>query len=93
MRGEIPGRPEPGHARGGGSGEPFSARDEKFKALVDSAAAAYRLSDARYQSGIDSYLAVLDSQRALYGAQQGLISIRLARLANLVKLYKVLGGG
>ena len=66
---------------------------EAQEALVDAAAAAYRLSDARYQSGIDSYLAVLDSQRALYAAQQGLISIRLARLANLVTLYKVLGGG
>ena len=36
---------------------------------------------------------VLDSQRSLYGAQQNLISVRLARLTNLVTLYKVLGGG
>ena len=53
----------------------------------------YRLSDARYTRGIDSYLRVLDAQRSLYGAQQGLIAIRLARLTNLVTLYKVLGGG
>jgi len=43
--------------------------------------------------GIDSYLGVLDAQRSLYGAQQGLTSLRLARLANRVKLYAVLGGG
>jgi outer membrane protein, multidrug efflux system len=36
---------------------------------------------------------VLDSQRSLYGAQQNLITARFARLANLVTLYKVLGGG
>ena len=47
----------------------------------------------RYEKGIDIYLNVLDAQRSLYGAQQGLIAIRLARLANQVKLYAVLGGG
>jgi len=66
---------------------------EAQKSLVDATAASYWLSDVRYRNGIDSYLAVLDSQRSLYGAQQGLISLRLARLANLVTLYKVLGGG
>ncbi|UFS70187.1 AdeC/AdeK/OprM family multidrug efflux complex outer membrane factor [Geomonas sp. RF6] len=63
------------------------------QALVDAAAASRRLSEARYQKGVDSYLAVLDSQRALYAAQQNLISLRLSRIANLVTLYKVLGGG
>ncbi len=36
---------------------------------------------------------MLDSQRSLYSAQQALVDTRLARLANLVTLYKVLGGG
>jgi outer membrane protein, multidrug efflux system len=63
------------------------------QSLVDASADSYRLSDARYTRGIDSYLRVLDAQRSLYGAQQGLIAIRLARLTNLVTLYKVLGGG
>jgi len=51
----------------------------------------YRLSDARYKKGIDNYLGVLDAQRSLYAAQEVLIELRLARLANLVTLYKVLG--
>ena len=51
------------------------------------------LSQARYDRGIDSYLTVLDAQRSLYSAQQGLIGTRLTRLVNLVTLYKVLGGG
>ena len=63
------------------------------QALVTASADAYRLSDLRYSKGIDSYLSVLDSQRSLYGAQQGLIALRLARAANLITLYKVLGGG
>jgi multidrug efflux system outer membrane protein len=51
------------------------------------------LSQARYDKGIDSYLTVLDSQRNLYNARQNLISVRLARLSNLVTIYKVSGGG
>ena len=53
----------------------------------------YRLSDARYQAGIDGYLGVLVAQSSLFGAQQALVSVRLAEQQNLVTLYKVLGGG
>ena len=63
------------------------------ESLVTAAADAYRLSDARYSKGIENYLTVLDSERSLYSAQQGLITLRLARFNNLVTLYKVLGGG
>jgi multidrug efflux system outer membrane protein len=63
------------------------------EALVQASQDTYSLSNARYMKGIDSYLAVLDAQRSLYAAQQGLISLRGARLNNVVTLYKVLGGG
>jgi outer membrane protein, multidrug efflux system len=63
------------------------------RSLVDAVAETYRLSLVRYERGIDGYLGVLDAQRSLYGAQQGLVALRLARVANLVTLYKVLGGG
>jgi len=63
------------------------------QSLVDAVAETFRLSNARYTKGIDSYLSVLDAQRSLYGAQQGLISLRLARLVNRVILYTTLGGG
>jgi multidrug efflux system outer membrane protein len=33
------------------------------------------------------------SQRSLYSAQQALITVHLAKLNNMVTLYKVLGGG
>ncbi len=63
------------------------------QSLVDSVAATYRLSSSRYDKGIDSYLSVLDAQRSLYSAQEGLVILRFAKLANLVRLYAVLGGG
>lgn len=61
--------------------------------LVAASQRAYDLSEQRFRQGVDNYLNVLDSQRALYAAQQGLVDVRLARLSNLVSLYKSLGGG
>lgn len=63
------------------------------QALLNTLEQTYRLSEARYQAGIDSYLSVLVAQRSMYGAQQALLTLRMARLGNLVTLYKVLGGG
>ena len=63
------------------------------QSLVHAVSETYRLSSARYDKGVDSYLNVLDAQRSLYGAQQGLVSLRLTKLASLVRLYAVLGGG
>lgn len=63
------------------------------QALVEALADALKLAQARFDRGVDSYLQVLDAQRQLYAAQQGLVVLRLARDANLVTLYKTLGGG
>jgi len=62
-------------------------------ALVQALEGAHRLAQARYTAGVDGYLSVLDAQRSLYAAHQGLIALRQARTGNLVGLYKVLGGG
>jgi multidrug efflux system outer membrane protein len=71
----------------------LASQQQALQSLVDALQETYRLSEARYKGGIDSYLSVLVAQRALYAAQQQLVGIRLARLSNLVTLYKVLGGG
>ena len=63
------------------------------ESLVHAAAETYRLSNDRYIKGIDSYLSVLNAQQYLYAAQQRLVALRLARLANQVRLYATLGGG
>jgi multidrug efflux system outer membrane protein len=62
------------------------------ESLVEAVAGTYRLSNSRYEMGLDSYLSVLDAQRSLYAAQQTLVTLRLARLANQAALYSVLGG-
>jgi multidrug efflux system outer membrane protein len=66
---------------------------EAQEQLVESASAALKLSQARYQKGVDTYLTLLDAQRTLYSAQQTLITARANRATTLVTLYRVLGGG
>jgi len=61
--------------------------------LRDSARVAYTLSEARFRAGIDGFLATLDAQRALYAAEQSLLATRLARTANMIELYRAMGGG
>ncbi len=61
--------------------------------LVNASRKAYELSNTRYRLGTDSFLATLDAQRSLFTAQQSEIEIRKQRLANIVNLYKTLGGG
>jgi len=63
------------------------------QALVEASSKSFAIHEARYRKGADSYLDALVSQRALYSAQQSLISARLAQADNAVTLYKVLGGG
>ena len=63
------------------------------ESLVNAVSETYRLSTILYDKGIEDYLSVLDAQRSLYAAQQGLVSLRLAKLANQVRLYAALGGG
>lgn len=76
-------------ARGGTIGEQLAAQ----QALVNASSQALTLTNARYERGADPYLNVLVAQRALYGAQQSLISTGLIRLTNAVSLYRALGGG
>jgi multidrug efflux system outer membrane protein len=63
------------------------------ESLVKAVAETYRLAGLRYSRGIDSYLSVLDAQRTLFSAQQGLIALRLIQITNRIALYQVLGGG
>lgn len=76
-------------AQRGTLNDQFAAQE----ALTQALRTTYTLATARYKAGIDSYLSVLDAQRSLYAAEQGLIALRRARYGNLVTLYKVLGGG
>lgn len=61
--------------------------------LVTAAADVLRLTRARYDRGLDSYLALLDAQRTLYAARRTLLAAQLAEAVNRVVLYRALGGG
>ncbi len=69
--------------------------DERIQAhesLLEASSEAHRLSQVRYQNGLDSYLGVLDAQRSLYAAQQGMVWLKLAKFSDQIRLYAVLGG-
>jgi multidrug efflux system outer membrane protein len=71
----------------------LDSQARKEQVLVDTTAKSYDLSMMRYRAGIGDYFDALDTQRSLFAAQQTLVAVRLARLTNLVTLYKALGGG
>jgi len=71
----------------------MTAQLEAQASLRDSARIGYRLSEARFRAGVDAFLTTLDSQRTLYNAEQTLLSTRLTRAANMVELYRAMGGG
>lgn len=63
------------------------------QALLEDSSESYRLAEMRFRNGVDSFLPVLDAQRALYSAQLGVAGLQLLRLENMATLYKALGGG
>lgn len=75
-------------ARRGTITDQLSAQERQAAAAADS----YRLSEARYKGGIDTFLASLVAQRNLYQAQRSLVATRLTEAANKVTLYRTLGG-
>lgn len=62
------------------------------RALTAASTDNYRLSDARYRGGIDTFLQSLTAQQSLYSSQRSLVSAQLTQASNLVTLYRTLGG-
>lgn len=76
------------------SARQFLAQQEQAQsALVAATARSLTLAEARFEEGVDDYLAVLDARRALLDARQQLVSVTLQKLTNRVQLYRSLGGG
>ncbi|MDD2893683.1 MAG: AdeC/AdeK/OprM family multidrug efflux complex outer membrane factor [Halothiobacillaceae bacterium] len=69
--------------------ERLDARRKLVAADMDSV----RLSEVRYNSGMDNFFVLLDAQRTLFSSELLLIEVRLLEAVNRVTLYKVLGGG
>ncbi|GJG88782.1 outer membrane efflux protein [Gemmatimonadetes bacterium T265] len=54
---------------------------------------AFAIAQARYRSGVSTYLEVLDAQRQLFAAQLALVQDERQYLVATVDLYRALGGG
>ncbi|MBP9684116.1 MAG: efflux transporter outer membrane subunit [Rhodoferax sp.] len=52
-----------------------------------------QIAQARFNTGLISYLEVLDGQREYLAAQQAFAQVRHAQLESATQLYKALGGG
>lgn len=70
------------------------AEQERLQQIqVDEARKALDISERQYRAGTVDLLTLLDAQRTLYGALDGLSQSHLARLQASVSLYRALGGG
>ena len=65
----------------------------RLQAAADAAANAALLARQRYQSGLIDFPTVLDTQRTLLSAQDGVASAQTNLATDHVRLYKALGGG
>jgi outer membrane protein TolC len=63
------------------------------KAAVDSARSAAHLAEIQYANGLVDFNDVLDAQRSLLSFEDQLIENQGTVVADLVRLYKALGGG
>lgn len=64
-----------------------------LQAAASAAANADLLAHQRYQSGLIDFPTVLDTQRTLLSAQDGVASTQVSLATDHVRLYKALGGG
>ena len=71
----------------------LAERTSAQRAYIDALATSLTLSEAVFRQGSSNYLTVLTAQQSLYGAQQGMISLRLEEQTSRVALYKAFGGG
>jgi len=68
-------------------------RRDALNAAVEAGISALALADAQYISGLLDFQRVLDSQRSLLSAQTQLATSESEVAADIVRLYKALGGG
>lgn len=74
----------------------YSQEQVRYRSLNDAVAAnrrAVAMAQELYVRGLNDYLNVLDTQRALYVTETELAQSEATMASNLVALYKALGGG
>lgn len=68
-------------------------RQESLKQWVAAAGKAADLAESLYRDGLRDFIYVLDAQRAVFAAEDSLAVSSAEVTANLIRLYKALGGG
>lgn len=61
--------------------------------LQDNYQKTYQIAHARFRAGLDSYLGVLDAERALFANQQSILQMEQKQILSQIQLYQALGGG
>ncbi|MGF1573629.1 MAG: efflux transporter outer membrane subunit [Sumerlaeia bacterium] len=70
-----------------------TAEHQQLQRALQSQELALQIAQARYQSGLEEFLSVLDAQRALNNVQGNLALAKQRQLQASSGLYKALGGG
>jgi NodT family efflux transporter outer membrane factor (OMF) lipoprotein len=68
-------------------------RGEALAAAVDASRKAAELARNRYSAGLANYQTVLDTERTVLSAEDGLTSTEAESTSAVIRLYKALGGG
>jgi NodT family efflux transporter outer membrane factor (OMF) lipoprotein len=68
-------------------------RQAALTSAVEAARNAAQLARVRYTAGMTSYQTVLDTERSVLSAEDGLTSSEAEGVSALIRLYKALGGG
>ena len=68
-------------------------RRDSLKKTVASAKKSADLAESLYKDGLRDFISVLDAQRTLFAAEDSLAVSSAEVTANLIRLYKALGGG
>jgi multidrug efflux system outer membrane protein len=74
----------------------YSQEQSRYRSLLEAAGAnrrAVQLANDLYSQGLVAFLNVLDAERTLYTSESDLAQSEANMAANLVALYKALGGG
>jgi len=73
--------------------EHTTEQQRRQQQAVAEASRAFRFAQAQMRAGTINVLTLLNTQNALFTAQDGLAQVKFARLQASVDLYKALGGG
>jgi NodT family efflux transporter outer membrane factor (OMF) lipoprotein len=68
-------------------------RRRSLEDAVKSSQESLRLANQLYANGLANFINVLDAERSMYQAQDQLVQSECSVSANLIALYKALGGG